>query len=652
MKISNFFIIKVYKIKEVLILFFLILQIFSISLSQTSIGDLHYVSAKFQSPFSVYAVDMDNDGDNDIISGSSTDTIAWYRNDGSGLFTPAINISTELDNIRCVFGCDLDMDGDIDVLSASKNDNTIAWFENDGDENFGLPIIIANNASAARFVGGYDMDNDNDIDIVASYYAKIVWYENDGNCNFSSQQIISNSYSYRLCVSDINGDAYNDIFTYNINGESLIWYKNNGNKTFSEKTISLPASHENCYDIYVSDVNGNGQMDLIASFKVDNYYGEIAWFQNEGNDNLTYKDRITIKYGEFERITACDFDDDGDADVFSTRSHDRKLYWYRNDDLSFHSETITSNLSEYIDILNIDIDMDDDIDIVVSSSYGHKIVWIENLSMEILSQPECKIICPYENTSFSIKYKDATFYKWQVKKNDESYFCNIEDNETYHGAYTQELIILQPDLLMNGFQYRCYGTNGSTPLFSDTVTLSMYDDNEPPVLVVKNTNLYLSESIQTELNINDVIDSLYDNCSYVETILSRYIFDCSDIGENQIEITAIDGSGNIVIKTAMVNVIDTVSPIIQGFTDVVEFFTANSLYIIETDTCDPVLYYDNCYLASMSNNFSNTESLKHIEFPIGKTTVSWTATDNSGNTANYLCDIIVKNTNDYLVSVY
>jgi len=35
-----------------------------------------------------------------------------------------------------VYACDLDGDGDNDVLSASYGDNKIAWFENLGGGNF------------------------------------------------------------------------------------------------------------------------------------------------------------------------------------------------------------------------------------------------------------------------------------------------------------------------------------------------------------------------------------------------------------------------------------------------------------------------------------------------------------------------------------
>jgi len=80
----------------------------------------------------VIAADMDNDGDMDIVSASANDnTIAWYENDGAADPSwTASNIATSADNARSVFAADMDNDGDLDILSASQNDNTIAWYEN------------------------------------------------------------------------------------------------------------------------------------------------------------------------------------------------------------------------------------------------------------------------------------------------------------------------------------------------------------------------------------------------------------------------------------------------------------------------------------------------------------------------------------------
>ena len=83
---------------------------------------------------SVFAADMDNDGDMDIVSASYLDdTIAWYENDGGAdpSWTKAV-ISYSADYAHSVFVADMDNDGDMDILSASANDDAIAWYENNG----------------------------------------------------------------------------------------------------------------------------------------------------------------------------------------------------------------------------------------------------------------------------------------------------------------------------------------------------------------------------------------------------------------------------------------------------------------------------------------------------------------------------------------
>ena len=79
---------------------------------------------------SVYAVDLDGDGDIDVLSASGTDDkSAWYENDGSESFTSR-TITTSADGAYSVYAVDLDGDGDMDVLSASFFDAKIAWYEN------------------------------------------------------------------------------------------------------------------------------------------------------------------------------------------------------------------------------------------------------------------------------------------------------------------------------------------------------------------------------------------------------------------------------------------------------------------------------------------------------------------------------------------
>ena len=65
----------------------------------------------------------------------------------AGSFTGEENtISTSADRAYSVYAADLDGDGDFDVLSASGGDDKIAWYENDGNGNFGSQQIISTSA--------------------------------------------------------------------------------------------------------------------------------------------------------------------------------------------------------------------------------------------------------------------------------------------------------------------------------------------------------------------------------------------------------------------------------------------------------------------------------------------------------------------------
>ena len=92
----------------------------------------------------VSAVDMDGDGDLDVLSASiDDDKVAWYENLGGGSFGPQQVVTTAPDGVNSARAADVDGDGDADVFSASGFDDRVAWYENLGANGFGPQQVLS-----------------------------------------------------------------------------------------------------------------------------------------------------------------------------------------------------------------------------------------------------------------------------------------------------------------------------------------------------------------------------------------------------------------------------------------------------------------------------------------------------------------------------
>ena len=133
-------------------------------------------------------VDLDGDGDYDVISGEAGGLI-YFKNEGtSGVpgFAPAINNPFGLvpNNVYFSYPAvgDLDLDGDYDMLIGETGGN-LRYMQNSGTP--GAPFFELGQLNPFGIVGGVapvvlpelvDLDNDGDLDILASGYEGSLWF--------------------------------------------------------------------------------------------------------------------------------------------------------------------------------------------------------------------------------------------------------------------------------------------------------------------------------------------------------------------------------------------------------------------------------------------------------------------------------------------
>ncbi|MCB0465965.1 MAG: T9SS type A sorting domain-containing protein [Aequorivita sp.] len=367
-------------------------QLFLITFCINSYAQLdfqdHNISAITDGAISAYAADLDGDGDMDVISASyRDDTVAWYENtDGLGSFGPQLIISANADGARSVYAADIDGDGDMDVLSASSFDNKVAWYENNGAGSFGSEQIITLNAANVKAVFFSDIDNDGDIDVLSASLDdnKIAWYENtDGQGSFGPQLIITTDALAAITVyaADIDGDDDMDVLSASRSDNKIAWYENtDGLGTFGPQLIINTTTTE-VRSVYAIDLDGDNDVDVLSASLGDD---KIAWYENtDGQGSFGPQQVITTNADGAYGVSATDLDMDGDMDVLSASEYDDKIAWYENTDGqgSFDAQQIiTTNTDGAQTIYAADIDGDGDMDLLSTSWLGNKVDWHENLS--------------------------------------------------------------------------------------------------------------------------------------------------------------------------------------------------------------------------------------------------------------------------------
>ncbi len=296
----------------------------------------HLISTSADFPVSVFATDLDGDGDTDVLSASNFDRkIAWYQNDGGSPpgFTERV-ISTTANGANSVFATDVDGDGHTDVLSASRNDDKIAWYQSDGGSPPGFTEqVISITANGANFVFATDLDGDGDTDVLSTsnFDNKIAWYENDGGSPPGfTERVISTTANGANSVfaTDVDGDGDTDILSASVGSDTIAWHENDGGlpPTFTERVISSTAL--GARSVFATDVDGDGDLDVLSASQLDN---KIAWHESDGGSPPAFTERvISLSALQPLSVFAADMDGDGDTDVLSASQNDDTIAWYEN----------------------------------------------------------------------------------------------------------------------------------------------------------------------------------------------------------------------------------------------------------------------------------------------------------------------------------
>lgn len=323
-------------------------------------------------------VDMEADGDLDIVYSNGSSAVIVLKNNGTATFTSqSAGIVA-----NAVFAIDVDGDQLVDLIY--KNDYLLKYVQQNSDGTFlfkeNMDSFIVNNYGNS-FISGGDIDGDGDTDIAVIHEngndKRIKWYKNTNNvfANFLTLTLLpsangaSNYDNRSMLLKDLDNDGLIDVVMQNSFLNRISWFKNLGTTGFgAEATISSTVVDNR--SVAMADFNGDGYQDVVTVGRANH---DIIWFKNvNGTGNAFQANALTEFIINPTKVSIGDLDGDGIKDILVTSTNDHKLSWYRNSnglgDFSEGQKIITNTLINAQNGLIVDLNNDGKNDVLAFSN--------------------------------------------------------------------------------------------------------------------------------------------------------------------------------------------------------------------------------------------------------------------------------------------
>lgn len=368
-------------------------------------------------------VDMDQDGDMDLLTEQPYSYIRYYRNEGTAEMASYTLVADSLRDINGtpIFSdrqnipnvTDIDCDGMPDLFIGSL-DGTLARYESQGRDEKGTPLFklitkrfqdieivkqfgTLHGANTMAFI---DIDNDGDQDIFWGdfFEPSILLLENTGSCSNPqfvgeprsfppSSPVMTSGYNVPGLV-DWEGDGDMDLFlgvlggAYNTNettADNFYFFEQQDDRfeLQTEQFLSMIDTGDESI-VTTGDLDGDGDLDMLVSNKIDpdNRNSSVVYqFENRGtkqNPEFHLSGSLELPAAYHYAPELGDLDGDGKADLI-LGNWKGGMDFYRNTGSGF--ELIKENAADLPRGSNAvpslgDLDADGDLDLIAGQSGG------------------------------------------------------------------------------------------------------------------------------------------------------------------------------------------------------------------------------------------------------------------------------------------
>ena len=228
---------------------------------------------------------------------------------------------------------DYDNDSNLDLYTTPADSNAEPNLFRNNSGKFISAATVGSRGDAAAFA---DIDKDGDPDLYLSGDAGVVLFRNDGTGNFTEMTDFGGTQSDQdskqqdrkvILSVDYDHDGDLDLFT---TGDRVEMYRNNGDGVFSDVSDQtfIPSERPSARDAALGDFDDDGDIDLLI---VNDGTGCTLYTNLRQGKMQAMTDEIGISQNHaFAAVTAGDYDNDGDIDLFIATDGKTPHQLYRN----------------------------------------------------------------------------------------------------------------------------------------------------------------------------------------------------------------------------------------------------------------------------------------------------------------------------------
>ncbi len=277
------------------------------------VWEVYYIDSDFDLPEGVCAADVDGDGDMDALGAAYQDRdIVWWENtEGTGEVWLKHIIDGEFRGAISVYAEDMDDDGDMDVLGAAHYyDNDITWWENaDGTGTSWIEHVVDDDYNGAVCVYAADIDGDDDSDVLgaAIFAGELTWWENTNGIGTAwTEHVITQGCisANSIFAEDMDDDGDQDVLSTSYRPGSVSFWENEDGSGSSWIEHVMDQEFVAASSVCSADIDGNGELDIVGTADID---GDVAWWDIGGYSPMGSLESSVLDTQSFPQWAAVDW---------------------------------------------------------------------------------------------------------------------------------------------------------------------------------------------------------------------------------------------------------------------------------------------------------------------------------------------------------